>query len=86
MGDIRMSRRQRARQRVTKAADRLRAVSALAWSRIGYTGGCMTAASGVGVRFGLGWALMTAGVLAAASFLLLVDVGATAEGKGEQDA
>jgi hypothetical protein len=32
------------------------------------------AASGVAVQFGLGWALMAAGVVAAGSFLWLYDV------------
>lgn len=53
---------------------RLRRVSALAWSRIGYTAGCLTAAAGVGVETGVGWGLVVGGAVGAASFLLLVDV------------
>jgi len=41
---------------------------------MGYTAGCATASAGVGLSFGVGWALTVAGVLAAASCLLLVDV------------
>jgi hypothetical protein len=52
----------------------LRWMSALVWSRLGYAAGCATASSGVGLTFGLGWALTVAGVLAAVSCLLLVDV------------
>lgn len=53
---------------------RMRSVSALAWSRLGYAAGCLTAAAGSGIEFGIGWGLMVGGVLGAASFLLLVDV------------
>lgn len=74
MGDLRVNRREKAARRLRTAVRSVAGTSALAWSRLGYTGGCATAAGGVGVQFGLGWALMTAGVLAAASFLLLVDV------------
>ncbi|QXE36970.1 hypothetical protein KQY30_24920 [Streptomyces sp. GMY02] len=61
MGDVRMR--------------RLRQVTALTWSRLGYAAGCLTSFAGVTVEFGVGWGLMTAGAIAAASFLLLVDVG-----------
>lgn len=74
MGDLRMTRRERTRRRLRTAVGRLGSTSALTWSRLGYTGGCAAASSGVGVQFGLGWALMVAGVWTAASFLLLVDV------------
>lgn len=53
---------------------RLRQVTALAWSRIGYAASCLTASAGVGVEFGPGWGLTVAGVAGAASFLLLIDV------------
>jgi hypothetical protein len=74
-----MTRRDKAQRRLRTAVGRLAGTSPLAWSRWGYTGGCAVASSGVGVQFGLGWALMVAGVWAAASFLLLVDV----DGKGD---
>ncbi|MFM9681109.1 hypothetical protein [Streptomyces brasiliscabiei] len=53
---------------------RMRRVTALAWSRIGYTVGCLTASAGVGWEFGPGWGLTVGGALGAASCLLLVDV------------
>ena len=72
MGDLRLT--TRLRKVPAPAWSRLRKVSALAWSRMGYTAGCATASAGVGLSFGVGWALTVAGVLAAASCLLLVDV------------
>lgn len=54
---------------------RLRQVTALAWSRLGYGAGCLATAVGVGLETGLGWGLVAGGVIGAASFLLLVDVG-----------
>ncbi|MGJ5826060.1 hypothetical protein [Streptomyces ossamyceticus] len=51
-------------------------LSALAWSRLGYTVGCLTASVGVGMEFGPGWGLTVGGALGAASCLLLIDVEA----------
>lgn len=53
---------------------KLRKVTGLTWSRLGYTAGCLTASTGVGIEFGAAWGLVVAGVIGAASFLLLVDV------------
>lgn len=74
MGDLRLKRTRQAASTVWARLGRVRKVTALSWSRLGYAGGCLTAASGVGTEFGTGWALMAGGVVAAASFLLLVDV------------
>ena len=52
----------------------MRQMTALAWSRLGYTAGCVMAAVGVGVEFGCGWGLTVGGAVGAASCLLLVDV------------
>lgn len=49
-------------------------LSRLLGARAGYAAGCATASCGVGVLWGLGVALIVAGVAAAASCLLLVDV------------
>lgn len=68
MGDVRMS--------------RWRRVSALAWSRLGYSAGCLAAAVGVGMEAGLGWGLVAGGVVGAASCLLLIDVEAKGPPKG----
>lgn len=43
-------------------------------SAVGYTAGCVTAVVGVWLLAGLAIALMTGGVVAAASSLLLIDV------------
>lgn len=59
---------------VVRAATRARRTSRVARARAGYAGGVAMAASGVAVQFGLGWALMAAGVVAAGSFLWLYDV------------
>ena len=48
--------------------------TALFWSRLGYTVGCLTASAGVGWEFGPGWGLTVGGAIGAASCLLLVDV------------
>ncbi|WP_172384793.1 hypothetical protein [Streptomyces sp. MNP-20] len=64
----------------------LRRLTALAWSRIGYTAGCAAAAAGVGVEFGPGWGLTVGGALCAASCLLLVDVDDTKPKSGGEDA
>ena len=44
-------------------------------ARLGFTAGCAIAAAGVWLVLGLGFALIVAGAVAAASFLLLMDVG-----------
>ncbi|MBE4790684.1 hypothetical protein HW846_46430 [Streptomyces sp. NE06-02F] len=61
---------------------RIRRVTALMWSRLGYTVGCLTASVGVGWEFGPGWGLTVGGALGAASCLLLVDVGESGPTKG----
>ena len=61
---------------------RLRKLTALTWSRLGYSAGCAAAAAGIGLEAGLGWGLVTGGVIAAASFLLLVDVDGQRPAKG----
>ncbi|MFD6684193.1 hypothetical protein [Micromonospora parva] len=61
---------------------RLRRVSALLWARLGYAVGCLTAAAGVGIEFGPGWALTVGGAVGAASCLLLVDVDAKRPARG----
>jgi hypothetical protein len=53
---------------------RLRKLTALTWSRLGYSAGCAAMAVGVGLEVGLGWGLVVGGVMSAASSLLLVDV------------
>lgn len=53
---------------------RVRQLTSLAWSRLGYTVGCLTASVGVGIEFGTGWGLTVGGAIGAASCLLLVDV------------
>jgi hypothetical protein len=53
---------------------RVRWLTALAMSRIGYAAGCLTTATGVGIEFGIGWGLTVGGAIGAASCLLLVDV------------
>lgn len=52
----------------------------LAGARLGYAAGCASAACGVGLLWGLGVALIVAGVVAAASCLVLVDVDGEAKG------
>lgn len=74
MGDLRLKRTRKAASTVWARLGRVRKVTPLSWSRLGYTGGCLTTAAGAGIEFGTGWALMAGGVVAAASFLLLVDV------------
>lgn len=64
---------------------RIRGLTALAWSRLGYTVGCLTASVGVGWEFGPGWGLTVGGALGAASCLLLVDVGDREHPKGGED-
>ena len=64
---------------------RLRRATALAWSRIGYTASCATAATGVAIQAGVGWGLVVAGAIGAASFLLLVDVDGREPPKGGDD-
>ena len=68
MGDVRMT--------------RIRRVTALVWSRIGYAAGCLVAAAGVGIEAGAGWGLVVGGAVGAASFLLLVDVDEKGDGDG----
>lgn len=50
-------------------------MSRLVLARLGFAAGCAIAAAGVWLLAGLGAALVAAGVVAAASFLLLTDVG-----------
>jgi hypothetical protein len=86
MGDLRMTDRPTTRQRLAATARAAlawaRGTSGLARSRSGYAAGCAATSSGVGLNFGLGWALTLAGVLTAVSCLLLVDV----EEKGDSRA
>lgn len=49
-------------------------LSKLSRAWLGYVGGCVLAALGAGIEFGLGYGLMLAGAAAIASFLLLADV------------
>jgi hypothetical protein len=53
---------------------RVRASARPVRARAGYAGGVAVGSWGVGVQFGLGWALMVGGLVAAASFLLLYPV------------
>lgn len=53
---------------------RLRKVSRLAWSRLGFVVSCTSISAGASFEFGPGWGLMVAGVLGGGSCLLLVDV------------
>lgn len=53
---------------------RARSTSRVARARAGYAGGVATTTWGIGVQFGLSWALMAGGVATAVSFLLLYDV------------
>lgn len=70
------------RGRITKTARsiaatitaRVRVLSRLTRVRLGYAAGLAVTAWGVGVLFGFGWALITGGLSATVSFLLLVDV------------
>lgn len=64
---------------------RLRQVTALTWSRLGYSAGCAAAAVGFGLEVGLGWGLFVGGVAGAASCLLLVDVDGRPPAKGGDD-
>ena len=54
--------------------DRARRASHLVRARAGYSGGVAMACWGVGVQFGLGWALMAGGLVMSMSFLLLYPV------------
>lgn len=74
MGDVRMKRTRQAAAAAWGRLKGVRDVRALTWSRLGYTGGCLTAFTGTGLQFGVGWGLMAGGTVAAVSFLLLVDV------------
>lgn len=65
-----------------RVRSRLRKLSGLTVSRLGYTAGCLATAAGVGTEFGPGWGLMVGGVISAASFLLLVDVDEKGEPGG----
>jgi hypothetical protein len=49
-------------------------LSKLARARLGYAAGCVVAAVGAGLEWGLGFGLLFGGVVCAASFLLLADV------------
>jgi ABC-type transport system involved in cytochrome bd biosynthesis fused ATPase/permease subunit len=42
---------------------------------LGYVLGLVTAATGIGLVAGLGWALIAAGIACSASCLLLIDTG-----------
>ena len=53
---------------------RARQASRLVRARAGYATGMAMASWGVGVEFGLGWALMAGGAVMACSFLLLYPV------------
>lgn len=64
---------------------RMRRVSALVWSRLGYTTSCLAAAIGVGLEVGLGWGLVAGGAIGAASCLLLVDVDEKGPPRGGDD-
>lgn len=48
--------------------------SKLARARLGYAAGCVSAAVGAGLEWGVGFGLLLGGVVCAASFLLLADV------------
>ncbi|WP_329292857.1 hypothetical protein [Streptomyces pseudovenezuelae] len=61
---------------------RLRRVTALTWSRLGYSAGCLAAAVGFGLEVGVGWGLVVGGAVGAASCLLLVDVDGLRPQKG----
>jgi uncharacterized membrane protein YphA (DoxX/SURF4 family) len=50
-------------------------LSRLAQTRLGYATGCLTAAVGAGLEWGVGIGMLLGGVTTAASFLLLSDVG-----------
>jgi hypothetical protein len=50
-------------------------LSKLAWTHLGYATGCLTAAVGAGLEWGVGVGMLLGGVVTAASFLLLSDVG-----------
>lgn len=56
------------------AAARARRTSRIVRARAGYAAGVATGSWGVGVQFGLGWALMAGGTVMAVSFLLLYPV------------
>jgi len=68
----------RLREAAVKAARdvqaRGRRLSRVTRARAGYGSGLLSAAWGVGVVFGFGWALIVAGVAVSGSFLLLYDV------------
>jgi hypothetical protein len=66
------------RLRIQKAATdyltRAKATTRLARARAGYAAGMVTSAWGVGVLFGLGWALLAGGLVTSWSFLHLYPV------------
>jgi hypothetical protein len=49
-------------------------LSKVARARLGYAAGCVTAAVGAGLEWGVGLGLLLGGAVCAASFLLLTDV------------
>ena len=53
---------------------RARRSSRVVRARVGYAAGVALSAWGVGIQFGLGWALMAGGAVMAVSFLLLYPV------------
>lgn len=59
-------------------------LSKLAQARLGYAVGCLLAALGAGIEFGLGYGLIVAGVAAVASFLFLADVEDDEDGEGRR--
>lgn len=58
----------------TSAAARARRSSRVARARAGYASGVASAAWGVGVVFGFGWALIVGGIACSVSFLLIYPV------------
>lgn len=70
----RVSRLERPKTAVRGLAARVRATSRVAKARIGYGAGVLVASWGLGVLFGLGWALLAAGAVCCGSFLLLYPV------------
>lgn len=68
----------RARLSIGKTAGQLwsraQRTTKVARARAGYAAGVATTAWGVGVQFGLGWALMAGGIVTSISFLLLYPV------------
>lgn len=60
----------------------MRRLTALMWARLGYAGGVVLAAVGIGVEAGPGWGMAVGGAVGAASCLLLVDVDGKQPRKG----